>query len=345
MLPSSSPGPHHKQGAVTSPDGTLSPRSENNSSPQKRAVQLTSRDPSLRPELLASLKMRDFYFLDVSMSRLHDALQQDTKTALSARLPAILDELQHNIKFSLQDAEKNFARRSYATCSRFLEAAKANQVKMLGEIDHVAGMDLPDDQKTALRGSCIDLGTSLTSMMLRAQAQAKAVEEAERKRRAQDSDEESSSSGSPAASEPLQEHTQHTPVRGSRKRGQDDTASPDLETTSPKRQKTEKTPSTTGGTPHAANDPAVTTSDLPPLPALPADRVASPTRTRALSPQPKPRPRSQLFACPADFTGLTKTAPTAVAATPGPTEVSAELAIPSELQPGKQDADVTSQRS
>lgn len=373
MLPSSSPSPHLKQGVVTSPDRNLSPRSENNSSPRKHAAQLTSRDPGLRPELFASLRMGDFYSLDASLSRLRDALHQDTKTAVTARLPAILNELQNNIKFGVLDAEKNFSRRAYADCSLFLEAAKSNQVKMLGEIDDVATVGIPDDQKVALRGCCIELGASLSSMMLRAQAQARAVEEeAERKRRTYDSDEESSSPGSPAASGPSQEIPQHTPVPGLRKRAQGDTASPDFETTSPKRQKTRKAPSTIDSTPSAASTPAIMTNNLPPLPSLPSylpasnlqsepgpcspgpntaaitpnpGRAASPVKTRALSPQPRPRPRSQLFVAPPDFTGQIPADPVHAAAIITPLAQLAALPAASRPTPGNEDADNASQRS
>lgn len=322
MLPSSSPSPHPQQGSVASPDRTLSPRLENSTSPRRHQAQLTSRDPFPRSELNGALRMGDFYLLDASFSRLRDALKLETKPAALAAPPAILNELQNSIKFSALDAEKFFSRRAYAECRLFLDAAKSNQVRMLGKIDDIADADMPADMKAAIRSCCIDLGAALTTMMLRAQTQARAAaEETERKRKAQDSDEDSSPPGSPAVAEAPEESIRHTPARGSRKRAQDDTASPDFEETSPKRQKTQTTPSATNSmvstastantasTSSTSSTSTVAANGMPPLPSTPTYKPAPSLQVGASPLSPGPGSLGMTTHTPQAGASTTKAAP------------------------------------
>lgn len=336
MQSSSSPGQHQKAGSVRSPQRSQTVDTGSTTSPRSAPIRLTPRSPDSHPELSAALRMFDFYAIDRQFDSLKDEAQSASKAGRSSALPAIIDELQINIRQSVLDAEKKFKCGASDECRLYLTAAKSNQVALLGKIDDIPDSAMAAEKRTALRATCVALGKTLTRMLLQATTKAAAATaERERKRAARYGDEHESPPGSPTTQDEAPKIDGNTPTRDSKKRTQGNADSPVLAETSPKRQKRSAISSTSSSATTASMTSATTTSTTasglssppqyrevpllerhqevsgrgPDRPATAGDDVApgsptstsSPRKSRALSPQPKPRPRSQLFTAPPDF--------------------------------------------
>nr|WP_314623181.1 hypothetical protein [uncultured Noviherbaspirillum sp.] len=238
MYPSNSPGPHLIAGSVSSPHRPQSVNPESTTSPRSEQIRLTPRSPDPHPELNAALRMYDFYAIDRDFDSLREEVQPASKAARTSALPAVIGELQTNIKQSVLSAETSFKRCASEECRLYLTAAKSNQVLMLGKIDDIPESSLGAAKRTALRATCVALGRTLTRMLLQAKTQAAAAaSEKERKRKARDGDDNDTPPVSPTANEQAHKAARSTPTRESRKRAQGDADSPVLAETSPKRQK------------------------------------------------------------------------------------------------------------
>lgn len=300
-------------GAPTSPRRSGADHAGSSASPRSDPLRIAPRSPNARPELFAPLRMGDFYGTDAAFKQLRDALRPDTK----ARFPfplAILEELQKTIEVGVRDAERLYTAASHAECALRLQAAKANQVALLGKIDDTPDSELGGDKRLAVRGSCVALGDMLTGMMIRVESLAGA--KAPDARRAE-SDDDSSQPPSPGAEERPKEKS---PI--AQKRAQGDQDSPVLTHSPPKRQKiTTPTASASATTTAPQSPPAYRPL---PQPALSPDpehaRPATVTEANAqpvLSPsvrkfpqkqltlrsQPRPRQLSQRYAAPPEPTG------------------------------------------
>lgn len=238
MHPSTSPGPHQKASSVRSPHKSEGASPGNATSPRSEPIRLTPRSPDNHPEFNAALRMVDFYAIDRDFDSLRDEVKPAPKAARTSALPAVIGELQTNIKQSVLSAETSFKRCASEECRLYLTAAKSNQVVLLGMIDDIPESSLTADKRTALRTTCVALGKTLTRMLLQAKTQAAAAaSEKERKRKARDGDDSDSPPVSPAANERVRKDARNTPTRESRKRAQGSADSPVLAETSPKRQK------------------------------------------------------------------------------------------------------------
>ena len=349
------PGQQRKPGTIKSPERPdLGP--EGSTSPRRGAAQLSSRSPNAHPLLGGTLRMGSFYEIDTSFGRLREALKPDSKAARTNMLPAVLDELQNAIKTSTLDAERAFTRRSFAACTVHLDAAKANQVVMLGKVDDIADAAMSDKKRTEIRCACMELGTALTKLLIQAKTMAnESAQEKMRKQKAlvsdSDSDSEAKPPSSPPPAAPTPESHGNSPARTAQKRTQGDADSPVLAQSPSKRQKidistsasnsTTSTTTTTTTTPAAAPQSAPTYGPAPQLhleheasgatSSEPASRPnkqatassttkSSPQKMRTLSPQARPRPRSQLFVAPPDFTSQAREASASVMPTAAPVQ-------------------------
>lgn len=263
------------------------------------------------------LRMHDFYSADPQFNALTAALASGkTSSSDTKKLLANFALQLGQIRTTVFDAEKSFSPYSIKDCAVFLRAAKANQVRLLSDIDSAANHVLPDSLRKTLHDACINLGHGLSKMMVQANEleQAKAIEGT-------------------------------SPPRGQQKRAQSHPDSPLMTATSPKRRKVDTPPSppnakvsspdyqpaavrdsppsrkgedgnsdataststtsTTCSTPTTST--TVTNSPLSPLKdRLVQSPLTSPNPTRSAnryrpSAQPRPRPASQLFAAPPNF--------------------------------------------
>lgn len=288
-------GQDRKSVPVTSPDKSLAADPDGSTSPRSSTAQLSCRSPNSSSFVGTALRMGSFYAIENSFTRLQEALKSDRKATRKTTTPALLNELQAGIRISTRDAEKAFTLRDQVLCVLNLDAAKSNQVAMLGKIDDIADGDISEESRKEIRSSCVELGADLTKMLI----QAKTMELA---------------------------GSLNSPPRARQKRAQGDANSPVLVQSPAKRQRNDTTASTSTATTTSASvlpSPSVHRIAPPPTveqgatavaPVIVSDRPAivassstpSSQKRRPLSPQPRPRPPSQLFVAPPDFTRMIK---------------------------------------
>src|SRR4051794_32533477 len=126
-------GQDMKSVPVTSPDRSLTARPDSTTSPRLNTAQLSCRSPNGNSIVGTALRIGSFYTIENSFPRLQEALKPDRKATRTTAAPALLDEMQAGIKVSTFDAEEAFKLRNYALCRLHLDAAKSNQVAMLGK--------------------------------------------------------------------------------------------------------------------------------------------------------------------------------------------------------------------
>jgi hypothetical protein len=324
-------GQDMKSVPVTSPDKSLTARPHGSNSPRANTIQLSCRSPNGNTVIGTALRIGSFYAIESSFTRLREALKPDRKASRTTAAPALLNELQTGIKVSTHDAEDAFNLRNYALCRLHLEAAKSNQVAMLGKIDDIEDAEISEDNRIEIRGSCVELGAALTKMLIQAKTmESEFAQKQMLKQQAHDRDSDSDATppSSPRPAEPTQASSLNSPVRTRQKRAQGDADSPVLLQSPAKRQKngntTRTSTATTTSTAVPQSPPAYRPGPGPgPLPTIEHDTMtvtpvtspnkpasgsststASPQKMRPLSPQPRPRPRSQLFVAPPDFTRM-----------------------------------------
>jgi hypothetical protein len=270
--------------------------------------------------------MHDFYNADPIFKKLLAALKiSGGSTETRKTLGDFASQLE-TIRKAVLDAEKLFTPYSRKECALRLEAAKANQVRLLGEIDDAADIVVAAGKRKELHDACADLGRSLSKMLLQAKELEKTLTE-----------------------------DRMSPPRAQQKRSQGHPDSPTLPATSPKRRKADTPPSElsdsvsapaskaapqaiaahafsviVGGNASASTASTSTTASTSNRPDTPAAFVTSsasalsPARVqldqpkvkspaspssqnpRRLAAQPRPRPPSQLFAAPPDFSTQSK---------------------------------------
>ncbi len=149
MHPSTSPGPHQKASSVRSPHKSEAASPGSATSPRSEPIRLTPRSPDNHPEFNAALRMVDFYAIDRDFDSLRDEVKPAPKAARTSALPAVIGELQTNIKQSVLSAETSFKRCASEECRLYLTAAKSNQVVLLGMIDDIPESSLTADKNAA----------------------------------------------------------------------------------------------------------------------------------------------------------------------------------------------------
>jgi hypothetical protein len=280
------------------------------------------------------LRMHDFYNADPIYRKMLVALKAGGASA-SANTRKLLDDFAsqlETIRKAMLDAEKLFTPYSRKECALRLEAAKANQVRLLGGIDEAADSILPAPRQEEIRSACAELGRGLSKMLVQAKELEKAAPEG-----------------------------QQSPTRAQQKRSQGHPDSPTMTATSPKRRKADTPPSqlpgyvsspaskaasqtnampassvldagnasastastsTSSGTSGPPDTPAASTTSAasatsPARAHVDQPKVKSPgspssRNQRRLAAQPRPRPASQLFAAPPDFSTQSIGAPASV---------------------------------
>jgi hypothetical protein len=272
--------------------------------------------------------MGDFYSTDPLLKQLRDALRPDTKAASLPSPLVRLDELQKTIEVGVRDAERFYTLTSHAKCALCLQAAKANQVALLGKIDDTPESDLHGDKLASVRGSCLALGDALTRMMMQVESLVKA--------RKADVALFESDDDMPLPASPGIQDTPKDQIRSLQKRAQGGQDSPVMTHTSPKRQRIAAPTATTAATitapqsppayrpvPHQALAPdaedtgsgSTGTDRTTQSPRSPSARW-SPQKRQALRSQPRPRQFSARHAAQPVFTGLPQDSVTPVK--PGP---------------------------
>lgn len=280
-------------GSPTSPRRSGSDHPEADASPRTDAVRITPRSPNPHPELNAPLRMGDFYRTDTVFKQLRDALRPDPKAARFPFPLARLEELQKTIEVGVRDAEHCYTLTSHSKCALRLQAAKANQVALLGSIDDTPESELGAEKRATMRGSCVALGDMLTSMMIRVESLVRA---------------RTPGAQPPGANEdmpqPASPGTHQEQTRSPQKRAQGDQDSPVLKHTPPKRLKiTEATTSTPAYRP--VRQPALSpdSDDAGAERNVQTPDSAPKKKPQSLRSQPRPRQLSQRHTAPPDTSG------------------------------------------
>ena len=366
MQPSSTLNP--SSNPVALPPGSTLTIAQNPGSPRRVNGQAAPLSPGVHARLETPLRMGNFYTIDSSFRNLSKALKPVTQGDQRFAPPRFLLELQSTIQNGTLDAETCYKRQQYDACHLQLTGTKSNQVLMLSSIDDTPDEKMPASIRTALRNSCVELGSNLSEMMI------KAKRDADEARKQKEASREIGNRGhtiSPPPSPvktPSASHVEAvSAARGSQKRAQGEAHSPVLAQSPSKRQKTETASdesSTHAATPGASSTASTTTTAVlqspPSYRPLPQSAIGTnpdtgapespatnplPQKKRVLAPQARPRPPSLLFAAPPDFTSEIQASTTARASATAPLGIKPGLAPGNAVDPTGSDTGNPAQRS
>lgn len=256
------------------------------------------------------LRMHDFYNADPAFRKLSIALKSSAANAGARQIVDGLTSQVDVIRKSVLEAEKLFAPHSRTECALRLEAAKANQVRLLGEIDDAPADCLAAGKREDIRDACTELGKGLSKMLVQAKALEKARLDGQlsparesRKRPAEhpDSPPETGKSPKRRKTEALSPQADSVFSPRYRAASQDEpalahSATNEVGATSITSNPSAGSASSSSSTPLAAATTSPTHAPLQAMPTSPPSPM--PQGKRRLAPQRRPRPASQLFAAP-----------------------------------------------
>lgn len=378
MQPSSTLNPSSNPVALA-PGSTLT-IAQNPGSPRRGTGQAAPQSPSVHARLETPLRMVNFYTIDSSFRSLSQALKPVVQGDQRFAPPRFLLELQSTIQTAMLEAETCYKRQQYNACHLHLSGAKSNQVLMLSRIDSKPDEEMPASIRTALRNSCVELGSSLSEMMIKAKRDADEARKQKDASRGMGNRVHAIGPPPSPVKTPSASHVETvSPARGSQKRAQGEAHSPELAQSPLKRHKTDtasEESSAKAVSPSASSTTSTTTTALlqsPPsyrpvpqsaieqttvhaslfaigtnpdsgAPESPATNPL-PQKKRVLAPQARPRPPSQLFAAPPDFTSEIQASTTARASATAPLGLKPGVAPGNAIDPTRSDTGNSDQRS
>jgi hypothetical protein len=321
-----------KSGSAFTPDTTAATSKHAGASASTSNLpRVRSPQPETKSRFDSPLRMHDFYSADPIFKKMLAALKVGGASADTRKvLDGFASQLE-TIRKAVLDAEKLFTPYSRKECALRLEAAKANQVRLLGEIDDVADSVLPAPKQYEIRTACAELGRGLSKMLVQAKELEKVAAEgrmspprAQQKRSQGHPDSPTLTASSPkrrkadappsqlpgSVSSPASKAAPQTDALPAYSVGDGGNASASTASTS-----TTASTSSNSTTPDtsAASIPSATTASRPARVQVDQSRVKSPgspvsRNQRRLAAQPRPRPASQLFAAPPDFSAQARDA-------------------------------------
>ncbi len=171
----SSPNAASGSAASAVQTGAAGRPAERSASPSKAPrVKVTSPRQESKSAYAVPLRMHDFYNADPVFRQMRTLLKVGDAGIEGRKLLENFASQLDLIRKAVLDAERSFTPSTRRDCASRLEAAKAGQVRLLGDIDDVPDDTLSTARREELHDACAELGKGLTKMMVQAMALEKA---------------------------------------------------------------------------------------------------------------------------------------------------------------------------
>lgn len=145
------------------PDDSATPLSPRSAMPR---VLERQRDALLIEIKRSNSLYQTIYNLRESIDAMRAAIAEEcAKAAMPSKAQAMLD-LSAQVSDALSQADTCFDRTDFASCKIYLEAAKANQVKLLSSVDALKQDPDGDQRFSKAHDQCLELGYTISAMTL-----------------------------------------------------------------------------------------------------------------------------------------------------------------------------------